>query len=518
MRHTSSGWWAVVGSVGLLASCKGTEPLAPTTIDVTPSASISFATINRTLQLSASVLDQHGAVLPGVKVTWASGNSFVVTVDTNGLLRARGNGSTTVTVSAGNATKPVTVIVAQAAALLIKSSGDQQSGPASGALGAPVAVQVIDSLGNFAANVSVSFAVTAGGGSVFPVSANTNASGIATTGWTLGASGTQSVSGSAAALSTSFTGHVVPAVNPSGFQITVINVGPPLDPVAQAAFDSAAAFWQRAITGDLPDYANFSAAAGDCGPGWPAVGPLTVDDVIILARLDSIDGPGQILGSAGPCYVRVSGSAAPFSLSFPLLGIMRFDTADVRGLINNGLLAPVIRHEMAHVLGFGSYWPAAINSSLNGFGCLKNPSSTTSAVDTYYDCARAKSVFDSIGGTSYTGGNKVPVENCKGIPNCGQGTFNSHWRDSTFVNELMTGIINPGSNPLSVLSLAAMQDLGYTVNLSAADPYSHTFTSSPAMSAGALTGGFLNLGDDIAHIPIYAVDRRGRLMFVIRPR
>lgn len=35
----------------------------------------------------------------------------------------------------------------------------------------------------------------------------------------------------------------------------------------------------------------------------------------------------------------------------------------------------------------------------------------------------------------------------------------------------MTGFINPGSNPLSRMSIQALQDLGYTVNVGAADSY-----------------------------------------------
>ncbi len=32
----------------------------------------------------------------------------------------------------------------------------------------------------------------------------------------------------------------------------------------------------------------------------------TVTDLLILAKFDSIDGPGQILGQAGPCFIRMS--------------------------------------------------------------------------------------------------------------------------------------------------------------------------------------------------------------------
>ena len=96
-----------------------------------------------------------------------------------------------------------------------------------------------------------------------------------------------------------------------------------------------------------------------------------------------------------------------------------------------------------------------------------------------------------MGGTTYTGGgssppagNKVPVENCGTSPYvspvCGGGTVNGHWREVVLGNELMTGYLNAGSNPLSIASIAAQGDIGYTVNYAAADTYTHIFTAPPA--------------------------------------
>ena len=58
---------------------------------------------------------------------------------------------------------------------------------------------------------------------------------------------------------------------------------------------------------------------------------------------------------------------------------------------------------------------------------------------------------DRLGGSSYTGGASVPVENTQG----GQGTQDSHWRETIFVAELMTGFLDAGvTNPLSLLRKA----------------------------------------------------------------
>ena len=63
-----------------------------------------------------------------------------------------------------------------------------------------------------------------------------------------------------------------------------------------------------------------------------------------------IDGVGNILGSAGPCFLRSDGT------NMPVLAQMRFDEADIAGMVTNGTLNDVILHEMHHALGFGTIW------------------------------------------------------------------------------------------------------------------------------------------------------------------
>jgi Leishmanolysin len=61
----------------------------------------------------------------------------------------------------------------------------------------------------------------------------------------------------------------------------------------------------------------------------------------------------------------------------------------------------------------------------------------------------------------------VPVEN-----GFGQGSCEGHWREAIFKKELMTSFLNDGTNPLSKLSIASMEDLGYTVSYGSAEVYS----------------------------------------------
>ena len=71
---------------------------------------------------------------------------------------------------------------------ITKVSGDNQTGATGSILANPLVVEVKDSASSPQSGVTVNFAVTAGGGSVSPTSAVTNASGQASTTLTLGAS------------------------------------------------------------------------------------------------------------------------------------------------------------------------------------------------------------------------------------------------------------------------------------------------------------------------------------------
>ncbi|MFN8051360.1 MAG: leishmanolysin-related zinc metalloendopeptidase [Acidimicrobiales bacterium] len=231
------------------------------------------------------------------------------------------------------------------------------------------------------------------------------------------------------------------------FNITV-RIDGTMTPSQQAAFTSAAARWSQAIRTGLAD-TNLTIPADDCGTGAPAFSG-SIDDVLIDAAIAPIDGVGSILGQAGPCYTRTVGG-------LPLYGVMQFDVADVASLEAGGLLDAVILHEMGHVLGFGTVWSSP---TLTGAGTA-DPEFTGQVAD---------GAWQAIGG-----GTSIPVENSGG-----PGTADSHWRESVFNAELMTGYIDVGSNPMSAVTIGSLADLGYGVNLAAADPYGFAFVKAPS--------------------------------------
>ena len=379
-----------------------------------------------------------------------------------------------------------------------KIAGDAQTGLATYALNIPPAVKVTDASGHPLAGEQVTFAVTSGGGSITGGAATTGSDGIAAVGsWTIPL-GSNTLSATVARSSgpVSFTATGVL----SGYNIDVRFLTA-VTPAQHAAFDSAVAHWQRLIFGDVTDIPNFNVPAGSCLGNEPAVNE-TVDDIIIFATLDSIDGPGGILGQAGPCYIRLSNNQ-------PLLGAMRFDTADVAALITAGRFDEVVRHEMGHVLGFGTIWSPSFDNLLVGGG----------GADPHFVGAQATAAMNRVGGAGYSAGAKVPVENCLPPTTCpggGAGTRDSHWRESVFTNELMTGFLGSGPNPLSVVTVASMGDEGYQVNYAGADPFTLTLAAAFLRSQGVFPE--LHLTDDILRRPIGVVNDRGRIMWMVQPR
>ena len=102
------------------------------------------------------------------------------------------------------------------ATTLLKISGDKQEGPPSATLANPLVVEVKDQNGNALEGIAVSFAVTAGGGTLSTATDTTDANGRAQTTLTLGSdAGTNTVSVTVAGIEqpVAFTGEAVAATS-----------------------------------------------------------------------------------------------------------------------------------------------------------------------------------------------------------------------------------------------------------------------------------------------------------------
>ena len=492
-----SGWAALLGSI---AACGGTESRIPTSVGLSAMA-LSFNSLGQTQQLFPSVSDQNGNTLAGADVTWSSSNNGVATVNSNGVVTATGGGTASITATAGATSATAQVSVVQTPTQLQKVSGDGQIAPAGSTVANPLVVQVNDAGGSPIPSRAVTFSVTQGGGTTSASTVATGSDGRASTSFTTGtvSGAPQGVSASIVSTTLSVSFAATAAADPSGFNIGLQYLSS-ATPAQTQAFTDARLRWQGIITTDVNDL-MLQIPAGDCGPGTPALNQ-TIDDVLILVRLVAIDGPGGVLGQAGPCYYRGPGPR------LALLGTMQFDTDDLQMLEDEGILSNVILHEMGHVLGIGILWnvPNEPDSLLADPSLPNNP-----GADPHFIGPQAQTEFDLAGGAAYTDG-KVPVDNSvdiNGDPVV--GTADAHWRESVLENELMTGFIGPGSSPLSRITIASLADLGYAVDLAAADAFSvmlslRAFDTRPKV----------RLKDDILRLPIRKVDRQGRVTGVLR--
>lgn len=130
-------------------------------------------------------------------------------------------------------------------------------------------------------------------------------------------------------------------------------------------------------------------------------------------------------------------------------------------------------HEMGHVLGFGTLW------DINGFTNSGSPPCN------YIDNSKANAEWQALSGCTTS----IPVEQ-----GGGQGTQCSHWSDDCFVDELMTGF-SSGAMPISRVTIGSLEDMGYEVDYSAADPFTAADLSPSCTCTNLEEGATLKLDD-----------------------
>jgi hypothetical protein len=113
------------------------------------------------------------------------------------------------------------------------------------------------------------------------------------------------------------------------------------------------------------------------------------------------------------------------------------------------------------------------------FGGVRKVISGAGGPNPVYTGGRGVAEYSTLGASG-----NVPVESLGG-----PGTRDSHWRETTFGSELLTGFVNPGFNPVSRMTIASLADLGYQVTLDTADSYSLPGGMTSLRSAAVELGG-----------------------------
>ncbi|MGV3707820.1 MAG: leishmanolysin-related zinc metalloendopeptidase [Gemmatimonas sp.] len=513
--NAAAGLWTFGTTAGVQTVVASTASLPPVTFSaqVAPGPLLRLdalvttsqqAAVNSLVALAPAVraVDQYNNAIAGTVVTFttASGGGSILGTQkitgTDGVATA--DAWRLGTVPGANQARaeaalitPVTfsaLAVAGPPAKLAIVSGNNASGVAGAALelyGALPVVRVTDAFDNPVAGVPVVFVPGANSGTVRGSPATTNAQGMASpTGWTLGTVVSQTLTASVASLV-----GVQVVFNASAlvstFDIGVRYVGFTPTTRQQLAVTRAVTKWKSVVVGTIGS-SRVQLARQDCGRAWVQALDESVSNVLILINAGAIDGAGGIAADAGPCILHSHNGLTS-------LGTMMFDSADLATLETAGLLDAMVAHEMGHVLGVGTLW------------LQKNLLTDAYTTDPIFNGANTRQQFALLL-SGYTG-RDVPVENT-GIP----GSVGSHWRESVLRSELMTGVLNAGTNPLSRMTVGSLRDLGYETSYLGAD----AFSLAALMLAMPPSGFDWSLPNDVHVSPLFSSDAAGVRRTIIR--
>ena len=233
----------------------------------------------------------------------------------------------------------------------------------------------------------------------------------------------------------SFTISVRPGFEVGGAPSTI-------PPRLQVAIDRAVKRWRQVIREELPP-APIQLAENRCRN---PVLDETVQGVLVHVRVPAL-GFGGILAQATACVLRPDGRT--------IQGFMEFN-ADVLDRISDETLFYVAAHELGHVLGIGTIWYRS-----DGRPSLV----TTAAGRRLFVGPQAAVQFDALDNRgTYTG----PV-----VPLSADG---GHWSPTVLMLELMEPI-SRASTRFSRVTVGAMADMGYVVNMRSWDRYALSLPS-----------------------------------------
>lgn len=200
--------------------------------------------------------------------------------------------------------------------------------------------------------------------------------------------------------------------------------------------DAAVAYWEQVLANDNR---TIHVTMSDAGPDMATSG---------------------LAGGSGP----EAGNGNPETAPWGILSI----GSEVGLITSPAQFYNTVRQQLAQALGFGTGagWRARLVHP------FQQPADHDNPPDTHFAGESAYQAFLDLGGGDFYGTEGVPVSN--GSP--GPVSPNSFWRFNIIDQELMAGCWDlegdpcPDVLPVSTITLAAMADMGWTVDMSLAEP------------------------------------------------
>ena len=222
-------------------------------------------------------------------------------------------------------------------------SGDGQSAAAGAALGQPLVVSVVDALDRPVQGQTVAFTVDAGGGTVAPATASTDADGLASANWTLGTgAGTQSVKAQVQAAG-------LPAPLVAGFTATATSgTGAILEPVSG---DNQTAPVKSALADSLVVRVTDALQNPVAGVEvqWSVDGGGSISPLTVTTGADGLAAAERVLGSAAGTQTAQAAATglAPVTFTHTAVAanptVLRLVSGDGQtGSVGNPLAEPVV--------------------------------------------------------------------------------------------------------------------------------------------------------------------------------
>jgi hypothetical protein len=233
-----------------------------------------------------------------------------------------------------------------------------------------------------------------------------------------------------------------------------------LDPATKTAIYAAKDFWEAQLSG-----------GGSLVPGGILPIKITTEALKLKTGL-----PDNVtLAYSGPTIGSNDGKTLQIQSATTTINRLRLGTVNATGLKD------LFIHEFSHNLGFGTLWEPL--SFRNADGSIRQIGGLTADGSKLIDRTTNRYAANSNAGWAYgqllrdAGATSivptaVPIE--AGVA--------AHWDESVFQTESLTPVANSESQPISLLTLAALKDLGWKVNFGAAAPSYQLPTTASAPS------------------------------------
>ena len=186
---------------------------------------------------------------------------------------------------------------------------------------------------------------------------------------------------------------------------------------------------------------------GECDKGLPAIRERVTRFFVFVVVKDLGD---DVYGDSTPCDLHDK-------TYLPVYGTIDLNSRGLDSLTPAELIDTMI-HELLHALGVGTLWTPDERVSLSGDSDGRSLVRKTGR-QWFYTAPRALAAYKALGGQ----GTGILLDPDQG-----------HWAGPLFCSEILSGAagdVTDRVNPISLITLAALEDLGYTANLGRADHY-----------------------------------------------